>query len=302
MLQSLIESAFTTDENASGNRTHANRLARLFAQHKGLYPALLLLMLAEHFSMSIAERDGGRTRSRTLSPGVLSLALSMTLTCLLLPGKRRRRTSRLCYRKTALSRFHFPRRHLSVSILVLCPTVSRKVTGRDSFASVSACYALVAQCPLRSETITVSASTPAFTAYNDQFVQAMRRAGHLLQQHTTECLLGPVELLSSWLQNAGFHQVQGEQVMVPFGAGTPAHQACYDLLTTEMERFRPLLLQDSAMSEEDLRQLEKQAQEAMREPTFDGVLCLQQVWASKRQAEPERVAHAAVTEAMEMAV
>ncbi len=141
---------------------------------------------------------------------------------------------------------------------------------------------------------------PAFTAYNDQ---VMRRAGHLLQQHTAEGrLLGQVELLSSWLQNARFQQVQGEQVMVPFGTGIPAHLPGYDLLTTEMERFRPLLLQDSEMSEEDLRRLEKQAQEAMREPGFDGVLCLQQVWASKRQAEPESVAHVVATEAMEMAV
>ncbi len=282
---------------------HANRLARRFAEQRGLYPA----SLAPHVRGAFLDIHCGTGwwahQIENAFPSCSVVGLEHDASLLALARQTTQANAAFVWLENGDQLF--PLSSSSFDLLHL-GFVSHHIQENDWGRLLGECFRLLrpgGAVSIEERDFSCLSFHPAFTAYNDQVVQAMRRAGHLLQQYTAEGhLLGPVELLSSWLQNAGFQQVQGEQVMVPFGAGTPAHQAGYDLLTTEMERFRPLLLQDSGRSEEDLRRLEKQAQEAMREPTFDGVLCLQQVWASKRQAEPERVAHAAATEAMEMAV
>lgn len=269
---------------------YADSLAHLFAQEQGLYP----IVLAPH--------TGGPFLDLSCGTGWWSHQIANAFPSCSVVGVDRDAALIAHARHTVQANITFVLLETPGQLLPFASAsfdflhlgfVSHRIQANEWKGLLGECVRLLRPggvVSLEDRDFSALSRSRAFTDYNDLLIQAMRRAGHLLQKDAGDRVLGPVDLLSSWLQQAGFQHIQGEQIMVPFGAGARAHQACCDVLTTEMDLFRPLLMQASDTTAEEIRQLERQAQDALQEPTFEGILCFQQVWACKQPCEPEHVA------------
>ncbi len=122
-------------------------------------------------------------------------------------------------------------------------------------------------------------NSEALDALTELSAQALRRAGHTFSPRGRT--FGTTPLLRSFLQQAGYKQIQQRAHVVDFSAGTPLHERNKQNLLIVYRLLEPFLVQMQGITEVEFSRLYTQLQHDLQQEQFCGLDYYLTVWGYK---------------------